>query len=92
MVEGLHFAGLLTGLDGQEADFAAQLSAVLPELESLDIPTVLLLVDRDAYDREPLPEESRQAVWQFYETAMTLTAQRLPWWKKLIFRYGKLYI
>lgn len=91
MVEGLHFAGLLTGLDGQEADFAAQLSAVLPELESLDIPTVLLLVDRDAYDREPLPEESRQAVWQFYETAMTLTAQRLPWWKKLIFRYGKLY-
>ena len=92
MVEGLHFAGLLTGLDGQEADFAAQLSAVLPELESLDIPAVLLLVDRDAYDREPLPEESRQRVWQFYETAMTLTAQRLPWWKKLIFRYGKLYI
>lgn len=92
MVEGLHFAGLLTGLDGQEADFGAQLSAALPELQKLDIPGMLLLVDRDAYDREPLPEENRQAVWEFYETAMTLTAQRLPWWKKLIFRYGKLYI
>lgn len=92
MVSGLHFAGLLTGLDGQEEDFGAQLSAVLPELQKLDIPGLLRLVDRDAYDREPLPEESRQRVWQFYETAMTLTAQRLPWWKKLIFRYGKLYI
>lgn len=92
MVEGLHFAGLLTGLDGQEADFGAQLSAALPELQKLDIPGMLLLVDRDAYDREPLPEENRQAVWEFYETAMVLIAQRLPWWKKLIFRYGKLYI
>ena len=92
MVEGLHFAGLLTGLDGQEADFGAQLSAALPELQNLDIPGMLLLVDRDAYDREPLPEENRQAVWEFYETAMVLIAQRLPWWKKLIFRYGKLYI
>lgn len=92
MVEGLHFAGLLTGLDGQEADFGAQLSAALPELQKLDIPGMLLLVDRDAYDREPLPEENRQAVWEFYETAMGLIAQRLPWWKKLIFRYGKLYI
>lgn len=92
MVEGLHFAGLLTGLDGQEADFGAQLSAALPELQNLDIPGMLLLVDRDAYDREPLPEENRQAVWEFYETAMGLIAQRLPWWKKLIFRYGKLYI
>ncbi len=92
MVEGLHFAGLLTGLDGQEADFGAQLSAALPELQKLDIPGILLLVDRDAYDREPLPEENRQAVWEFYETAMVLIAQRLPWWKKLIFRYGKLYI
>lgn len=92
MVEGLHFAGLLTGLDGQEADFGAQLSAALPELQKLDVPGMLLLVDRDAYDREPLPEENRQAVWEFYETAMTLTAQRLSWWKKLIFRYGKLYI
>lgn len=92
MVEGLHFAGLLTGLDGQEADFGAQLSAALPELRKLDIPGMLLLVDRDAYDREPLPEENRQAVWEFYETAMGLIAQRLPWWKKLIFRYGKLYI
>ena len=92
MVEGLHFAGLLTGLDGQEADFGAQLSAALPELQKLDIPGMLLLVDRDAYDREPLPEENRQAVWEFYETAMGQIAQRLPWWKKLIFRYGKLYI
>lgn len=92
MVEGLHFAGLLTGLDGQEADFGAQLSAALPELQKLDVPGMLLLVDRDAYDREPLPEENRQAVWEFYETAMGLIAQRLPWWKKLIFRYGKLYI
>lgn len=92
MVEGLHFAGLLTGLDGQEADFGAQLSAALPELQKLDIPGMLLLVDRDAYDREPLPEENRQAVWEFYEIAMGLIAQRLPWWKKLIFRYGKLYI
>lgn len=92
MVEGLHFAGLLTGLDGQEADFGAQLSAALPELQNLDIPGMLLLVDRDAYDREPLPEENRQAVWEFYETAMGQIAQRLPWWKKLIFRYGKLYI
>lgn len=92
MVEGLHFAGLLTGLDGQEADFGAQLSAALPELQKLDVPGMLLLVDRDAYDREPLPEENRQAVWEFYETAVVLIAQRLPWWKKLIFRYGKLYI
>jgi len=78
-------------LDGQEADFGAQLSAVLPELQKLDIPRILLLVNRDAYGQEPLPEEDRRSMWEFYETAMQLTAARLPWWKKWIFRYGKLY-
>lgn len=91
LLEGLHFAGLLTGLDGQEADFGAQLSAVLPELQKLDIPRILLLVNRDAYGQESLPEEDRRRMWEFYETAMQLTAARLPWWKKWIFRYGKLY-
>ncbi len=91
LVEGLHFAGLLTGFDGQEADFGTRLSAVLPELQKLDIPQFLLFVNRDAYSREPLPEENRQAVWEFYETAMRLAAARLPWWKKWIFRCGKMY-
>ena len=91
LVEGLHFAGLLTGFDGQEADFGTRLSAVLPELQKLDIPQFLLFVNRDAYSREPLPEENRQAVWEFYETAMRLAAARLPWWKMWIFRCGKMY-
>lgn len=92
LIAGLHFGGLLTGCDGQEADFGAQLAAVLPELKTLDMDKMLLLVNRDVYGQEPPEEGEAQALLAFYQTAMKLAADRLPFWKRVIFRFCKMYV
>ena len=83
-------AGLLKGYDGSEGDFPKRLS------EELNLPVPLMetavsVVKRAAYGNRELTAEETAAVQMSYQKVIRALGKRLPWYKKLWFRYILIY-
>ena len=90
MLAAVHNAGLLKGYDGSEGDFPKRLS------EELNLPVPLMetavsVVKRAAYGNRELTAEETAAVQMSYQKVIRALGKRLPWYKKLWFRYILIY-
>lgn len=89
LMGALHFIGLLREYEGNEVDFPQQFAAALPAFSSNEIQQVLDIVNRAAFGHSRIPLSQTKIVRRFYFRVMQNLYVKLPWWKKIVFRYGK---
>lgn len=89
LLQAIQFDGRLRGYVGSEADFAQQFAAALPAFSPEDVKQVLDIVNRAAFGHSRIPVSQTKIVRRFYFRVMQNLYVKLPWWKKIVFRYGK---
>ena len=89
LLQAIQFDGRLRGYVGSEADFAQQFAAALPAFSPEDVQQVLDIVNRAAFGHSRIPVSQTKIVRRFYFRVMQNLYVKLPWWKKIVFRYGK---
>ena len=89
LVDALHAAGLLADCDGSEPDFPSRLSEAVAGLSVQEAERLCRLAERAAFSAaEPGAEETAE-FQRLYSRVIHLLFCRLPWWRKLYFRYWK---
>lgn len=87
----LHLRGLLRAYQGDEEDMALVLAEAVPQISERDAKLFLAAVERETFGNTPISHQERENARFVKEKTAELVYPQLGWWKRLYFRYGKVY-
>ena len=89
LIQALHCSDLLTGLNGSESYFAEVLSEAVPEKTKAECEEMVGILYTEHYSPEPVTEEQKKFVADFYKSVVPYLYQHTKWYKKPVFRFIK---
>lgn len=89
LLAAFRFCGILTDLNGTEADFPQRASEAIPAVSLADWNEAVQIISAAAYGQEGPEPDGDAFVRKVYRRAVREMFRRLPWSRKLIFRFGK---
>ena len=92
LLGALHYGGVLTDMDGSEADFAACLAETVHTVSAEEAKGFVDAVNRAAFGNRAVSEEENKLAGKVCDSAAKQVYEGLRLHKKLIFKYFKVYI
>lgn len=92
LMGALHYGGVLIDMDGSEEGFAACLAETVGEVSEEEAAGFVEAVSRAAFGNSPPNESDRETAGRVYGKAAEQIYRKLRLYKKLIFKYFKVYI
>ena len=90
MLRAIHWTGILKEYDGSEPDFPKKLSETL-KLPSGLVQEAFSHVSQAAYGSGPPSESGQSAMGTLYWKVTKALYAQLPWWKKIWFKFFKVF-
>lgn len=92
MVEALQFSGLLQGYGGSEEELVLHLSEIIPGFTETQARLLLRLLREASFGGAPITEGQETEVRRIYRQIVRAAYQKLPFWKKPVFKYAKMFL
>lgn len=86
------FCGVLMDCDGMEPNFPQRAAQVIPLVSPKEWETVLRYTSEAAYGRAAPDDAGDTFVREIYQKSARFLFPRLPWHKKLLFRFWKVFL
>lgn len=91
MLEVLGMAGKMKDCDAMEADFSEKLSHAVPSISRAEAVQIQRAALQESFGNEELSKMQGRETRRVYKKACSYVYKNLPWYKKMYFRYGKVY-
>lgn len=91
MVEVLKFGGYIEDYTGNEQEFAHIITKTVPNIKFEDAEHIMKYAYQEAFGNRHVSLEKTKEVLMAYEKSCIFVYDRLPRWKKLYFKYIKVY-
>lgn len=92
LLDMLRFTGRMRGYCGQEPDFAEKLAENVPGISEKAVENVVELVSQAAFGSQPVSREAEQFVRQVYWQAAQELYSGLSRYKKIWFKWGRVFL
>ena len=90
-VEMLHLAGYLKEYKGIEEDYAEKLTKTIKNLNIAEAKKFVHLANKSAFGNKPADKNERQEAFEFYKITADFVYEKINIFKKLYFKYIKVY-
>lgn len=91
MLEVLGLAGEMKECDAMGADFPESLSNAVPSVTKKEAGQIQRAALQESFGKEELSGMQGRDARRVYKKVCAAVYERLPWYKKIYFRYGKVY-
>ena len=91
MLEVLGLAGEMKDCDAMGADFPESLSNAVPSVTKKEAGQIQRAALQESFGKEELSGMQGRDARRVYKKVCAAVYERLPWYKKIYFRYGKVY-
>lgn len=91
MLEVLGMAGKMKDCDAMGADFSEKLSHAVPSISRAEAVQIQRAALQESFGNEELSKMQGRETRRVYKKACSYVYKNLPWYKKIYFRYGKVY-
>lgn len=91
MMEAIHLAGYLNDYNGTEEDFPNKLSELIKTVSEEDIALFVNLANKAAFGNTPVDKENKLVVYEYYCKVVDFAFEKLGFFKKLYFKYIRVY-
>lgn len=92
MMEVLHFGGYLKAYKGMEKELEGKFAEIFSDMDLADIREIVELVYRESFGPTHLSLEETKRIYELYQKACRLAYSKLNCWKKIYYKYWKVYL
>ena len=91
MLEVLGMAWKMKDCDAMGADFSEKLSHAVPSISREEAVQIQRAALQESFGNEEISKMQGRETRSVYKKACSYVYKNLPWYKKMYFRYGKVY-
>ena len=92
IIRSIHFAGLLTDMNGSETDFAKRLCEIYPAITEEEAHRLVEILQTENYSEENTSDDERHLVFSIHQKLTSFLYDKIKWYKKPVYKFIKVFI